>query len=97
MSAKMELIKNIKQILVQVICRYGKNCERGTHAKNVGSSDLFRVLHFSMYLCILVLSSGCCLPYSLMELHCFLLLEAFPDFSHQNQLRLATGHCFKFD
>lgn len=37
----MKSIKNIKQILVQVIYRYGKNCECGTHVKNMGSSDLF--------------------------------------------------------
>lgn len=37
----MESIKNIKQILVQVICRYGKNCGCGSHGNNAGSSDLY--------------------------------------------------------
>lgn len=91
-------LKNMKQILVQVICWHGKNCGCGTHAKTVGSSDLFQVLHLPVWLCVLFLNSGCSVSSSVtMELHCPLLLEVFPDFSTQNQLCMPTAHYFTLD
>lgn len=75
--------KNIKQILVQRIYRYGKNYECDAHmTSNVGSSDLCQALHFSV--CMLFLNSRCSFLYSLIiECLCF-LLEAFHDFSILN-------------